>query len=318
MLAQVPPPSVRVTLEATTLELGASNSTTITGTVAYDDTAPATGPAGATDGNVDLSVTAPEGWSATVEPASFTLAPGQSADFTVTLVAPAAGEGAATGSADLTASATSAGGRSATGTASVALTRVDPPPPIVIPWYQTPVGIGGIALGTLLVAAVVGYVLWRRRQERLAAERAAAERAAYLDRETGITVALASGPLQYGHKREVVFRLTIANTSQRPRVALLDIAEVTNGWRASTQITKMPLSIGETQQTTLVVTPDAVITPGDTARVTVRVKPEEAREKDERLTLDVTAPKHGVPTDPHYRIVSIHREVAGAKLRELR
>ena len=310
VLAQgVPPPGVTVTLDTPSLELGASNSTTVNGTVSYSDTAAI--PGGANDGNVDLAITAPEGWTATIAPASFTLADGQSADFIVTLVAPAAGSGAPIGDATLTATATSAGNRGATTTATIGLTRVDPPPPPVVPWYQTPIGIAGIVLAVLVVLGITGFVLYSNKQKRLAAERAEAERAAYLDRETGITVASATGPLQYGHKREIVYRLAVANTSTRPRVALLDVAEVTNGWRAATQVAKLPLSAGETVQTTLVVTPDAVITPGDKATVVVRVKPEEAREKDERLTLDVVAPKHGVPTDPHYKIVSVHREGAG-------
>jgi len=311
-LAQAPQPGVTVTLDTTSVELGVSNSTTLTGTVAYTDAAPAIPGAGATDGAVDLSVTAPAGWTATVDPASFSLAPGQSATFTVVLTAPAAGE-SATLEATVAASAQSPDGRTATASAPIAIAFVVPPPPVV-PWYQTPLGMAGIGLAALALVGVVAGVAIRRRNVRLAAERAEAERAAYLDRETGITLAVAGGPLQYGHKREVVYRLAITNASKRPRVAVLDVVEVTNGWRASAQVSKIPLSVGETQHATLVVTPDAVITPGDVAKVTVRVKPEEAREKDERLTLEVVAPKHGSPTDPHYRIVTVHREGANNQL----
>ena len=310
-LAQgVPDPSVTVTLAAAQLELGAANSTTLDGTVAYADTAPAL-PGGATQGTLLLDITIPEGWLATIDPSSaFTLAPGASATFTVTLTAPAAGEGAATGPVTVSATANSPDGRTATGEASATVTRDDPPPPPVVPWYQTPGGIAAI-VGTILLLAVLAAFLVRRQRE---ARRAAEVAAAYLDRETGVTIALADGPLQYGHRREVVYRLAIANASPRPRVALVDVVETTNGWRAATQVAKIPLSIGETQHVTLVVTPDAVITPGDRAKVVVRVRPEEARERDERLALDVVAPKSGVPTDPHYKIVAVQREGANNQL----
>lgn len=319
-LAQgLPQPGVTITLNEPSVELGASNSTQITGSVQYTDSAPALN--GATDGTVTLSVTAPEGWTVVIEPASaFSLGPGANADFTVTITAPSLEAGAANadGDATVTASAQSPDGRSATGTASLGLTAIAPPAILPPPWYQTPGGIAAIVGAILLVLAIAAFAAHRSRQKRLAAEAAArdaAERAAWLDRETGVTLALAGGPLQYGHRREVVYRLALVNQSQRPRVALIDIAEVTNGWRAATQVTKIPLSVGETQTVTLVVTPDAVITPGDKATVTVRARPEEAREKDERITIDVIAPKSGVPQDPHYKIVSVHREGVGIKSR---
>lgn len=317
-LAQgLPPPSVTVTLAESALDVGAANTSTLSGTVAYADTAPAV-PGGAADGQVTLLVTVPDGWTVTIEPASaFTLAPGASAPFELTLVAPAAGEGAATGSAVVTASATSTGGRAAEGSATLALTRIDPAPAPPPPWWQTPSGIAAIVGASLLVLGVLAYAVRRRRAARLAEERAledAAARAAYMDRETGITLALADGPLQYGHRREIMYRIAVTNQSARPRVAIVDIAEATNGWRAATQVTKLPLSVGETQTLTVVVTPDVDITPGDRATAIVRAKPEEARERDERLTLDVVAPKSGVPTDPHYRIVAVQREGANKQI----
>lgn len=315
-LAQVPPPSVTVTLDSASLELGAANTTTLDGTVAYADTAPALG--GATDGTITLAVSAPEGWTVTVEPStSFTLAPGASVPFTLTVVAPTLEAGAVNAAAaTITASATGSGGRSAEGTATLALTAIAPPAVIPPPWYQTPAGIAGIAGAILLVVGAILYARHRRNQ-RLAAERAkeeAAAHAAYMDRETGIAISLAGGPLQYGHRREVVYRLGVTNKSARPRVALVEVVEATNGWRAATQVTKLPLSPGETQAVTLVVTPDAVITPGDRATVVLRTKPEEAKERDERLTLEVIAPKSGVPTDPHYKIVTVQREGANNQM----
>lgn len=311
-LAQVPQPGVTVTLASSSVSLGLSNSTTVTGTVAYSDPAPAVPGAGSTDGTITLSVTAPTGWTLSVEPATpFTLAPGSSAEFTLTLVAPATGAETTTSDATVTASAAGAGGRTASASAPLSLTLEVPPPP-AIPWYRTAAGMAGIGIAILLVLGAIGAFAWRRHRRRLAAERAAAKQAAYLERETGITIALAGGPTQYGHRREIMYRVNVTNASQRPRVALVDVVEVTNGWRAATQVTKLPLSPGETQPVTLVVTPDAVITPGDKASVVVRAKPEEAREKDERVHVEVVAPKHGVPADPHYRIVSVHREGAGS------
>ncbi|HUR70133.1 MAG TPA: NEW3 domain-containing protein [Candidatus Thermoplasmatota archaeon] len=316
-LAQVPQPTLSVAFEEGTLAIEAANTSTtrtVNGTVTYGDTAPAL-PGGAADGTITLSVTAPAGWTATLDPASaFTLAPGASAPFTVTLVAPAATANAASVSIDVAGSATSSDGqRSATASASLSIAQAALPPPPPVPWYQTPAGIAGIVLAILVVLGATTAILWQRRTKRLAAERAAAEaaaRAAYLERETGITVQLLGEPVQYGHKREVVFRVAVTNTSQRPRVALADVTEVTNGWRAALQFSKLPLSVGETRPVTLVVTPDSVITPGDQATVVVRAKPEEARELSEKVTIPVSAPKHGVPNDPHYRIVSVHREGA--------
>lgn len=313
-LAQVPQPSLTVALAEPSVELDAATTTTLTGTVAYADTAPPVG--GANDGTVTITLTPPAGWTATVEPASaFSLAPGEEAEFTLTLVAPALDAGAedATGDLTVTASATSPGGRGADATATAALTAIAPPAPAPAPWYQTPGGIAAIVGAILLLAAGAAWYARHRRQTRLAAERAmeeAAARAAYMDRETGIAISLAGGPLQYGHRREVIYRLSIANTSKRPRVALVEVVDATNGWRAATQVTKLPLSPEETQTVTLAVTPDAVITPGDRATVVVRAKPEEAKERDERLTLEVVAPKSGVPTDPHYKIVTVQREGA--------
>lgn len=315
--AQVPQPTLTLTLDATTLQVEAANTTIITGTVAYADAAP--DPTGANAATVSLTPTLPEGWSATIEPASaFQMSAGQSVPVTVTLVAPAAGVGAPTGSLILDAAASAPGGRAATAAAAVELTRVDPVPPPPTPWYLTAWGLLLLIGVPLEAAALAGLAVWQR-QRRLAAERAAAEaaaahaaREAYLARETGVAIGLADGPREYGHQREVMYRLLLTNTSDRPRVGIVEVASVTNGWRAATAFTRVPLGVGERKPVTLVVTPDSVIVPGERAKVVVRAKPEEAVELDERLELDVVAPKSGVPADPHYKIVTVHREGANA------
>lgn len=307
-LAQVPQPQLTLTLEQDALELGAATTSStilVNGTVAYADTAPAV-PVGTTDGTITLAIAVPDGWTATLDPAGpFTLAPGASAPYTIELVAPAATVDANTFAMDVTGEATSGDGqRSASAATTLTIAQLALPPPPV-PWYQTPGGIAGIVGAILLVVGIV-VALVVRRNRRIAA----AERAAYLARETGIGIEVSGTPIQYGHRREIMYRVAVTNKSDRPRVGIVEVAEITNGWRAALQFSKVPLSVGESRSVTLLVTPDAPITPGDRASVVVRAKPEEARELSEKVTIEVVAPKHGVPADPHYRIVTVHREGA--------
>lgn len=319
-MAQVPQPSVTLTLDGGALDLGAANTTTRAGNVSYAESAGAPDPTGGqASGAVTLTAVVPDGWTVVTDPpldTPFQVGVGASVPVTITITAPAAGEGAQTGELALTANAAGAGGRSATATASIALARVDPLPPPPTPFYLTPLGLAlEISIPLLLVAGVVATVLWRRKVAELARERAAAERAAYLARETGIVIAVEGGPQEYGHRREVMYRLTVQNRSDRSRVALIEVVSVTNGWRAATAFSRVALASGEKAPVTLVVTPDTVITPGDRATVVVRAKPEEAVELDERVTLDVVAPKSGSPTDEHYKIVTVHREGANKGIR---
>lgn len=308
-----------LTLDGGALDLGAANTTTRTGNVTYAESAGAPDVAGQNSGSVTLTAVIPAGWTVVSDPpldTAFPIGVGATVPVTITITAPAAGDGAQSGELAFTAQAAGAGGRSATATASIQLTRVDPPPPVVTPFYRTPLGLAlEISIPALLIAGIVATVMWRRKAAELAAERAAAERAAYLARETGIVVSVEGGPQEYGHRREVMYRLSVQNKSDRSRVALVEVVTVTNGWRAATGVSRVPLASGERAPVTLVVAPDAVITPGDRASVVVRAKPEEAVELDERVTIEVVAPKSGVPADDHYKIVTVHREGANKGIR---
>lgn len=284
--AQVLDPAVSVTVEPTTLELGAANATNVTATVA--NTAPNT------NGNVVVTITAPDGWTAVADTTQFALTGGATQQVVILLTAPAAATGAATGSlvVDATITETAATARSDSASASVALTRIDPviAPPPPVPWYETTGGILAIVGAILLVAgAVVAVILVRRKNARLAAEAAAAaERAAYLDRETGITIALAEAPRQFGPRRDVVFRVAVENTSARPRVALVSL-ELPAGWKGAPQLPRVPLSPGEKSLVTVCVGAELSVPADARATITVIAKPEEARERDERLQLEVAA-----------------------------
>lgn len=294
-LAQVPAPQVTVTLDAARLDVGAGNLTLVNATVAYADAVP-----GQT-ANVQLVVAAPDGWTATLDKATLALAPGGSDVVQVALQAPAAGQGAATGKVALTANANAGAGRTATATAALDATRVDPLPPP--PPDNTPLLLGAAAL---LLLALVGLGLWMRQRrraryaaERQAAERAAAERAAYLARETGITLAIAGPPEPFGDRREVAQRFTVQNASDRPRVALVDVAEVPPGWLAAVNVPRRELRPGEAMTITLTTRPPDGAPLGATARIVLAARPEEARELDARVTLDVRAPDaRPSPTPP--------------------
>lgn len=291
-----------VAVEPTALDLGAANVTVLNATVTNDNPS--------IPGQVVVSVEAPAGWTAEASLLQGPLAAGASQDFTITLTAPEAGAGAATGELVVTATITesAATARTETGRATVALTRVDPapPPPPPAPWYETPGGIAAIVLAALLVAglAAAAVVLRSRRLAREAAEAEAARRAAeeaahraYLARETGISLALLDGPRKYGPKRELTYRLQIENVSDRPRVAIVAVAETTPGWTAAVSIPRMPLSPGERAVVTLYANPDDAIASGEPARLVVSARPEEAQERDERVTISSEAPSVRVPLE---------------------
>lgn len=308
-VAQVPgavQPQVMVTLDVASLELGAGNTTAVEGVVANP---------GQFDGTVNLEIAAPEGWTVSVEPSSsFSLAAGAQAPVTITFIAPAAGLGAATGDASFGATLTDSAGRTASATASVGVTRVDPP--VVVP--PPPYGLyAAIAGAVLLALATAGIVLWRRRQARLRAEaEEAARRAAheaYMARETGVGISLLDGPVRFGAKRELVYRCVVENRTQRPRLAVIGSVDVPAGWTVAPSVPKLPLAPGERVTVTFFVACADHVPPESTVPIVFRARPEEAQELDERVTLEAKAPDVRVPAlDPH-KSVSVAREPVAPK-----
>lgn len=287
-LAQVPAPQVAIALESASLSLGASNTTLVNATVTYTDTVPTA------QASVTLAVEAPDGWTIVIEPSpEFPMNAGSSQTVTLNITAPAALAGALAGDATLTATATSGPGRApGTASATLALTRVDPPPPP--PTDYTPLVIGLVLAALVAGAGGAAYARQRRLAReaaaREAAERAAAERAAYLARETGISIAANGEPLPFGDRREVAVRLTVKNTSERDRVALVEVKESPKGWLAAVNVPRRELQAGEDMVVTLTARPPDGAPLGAFARVVVAARPEEAQELDERVTLAITAP----------------------------
>lgn len=292
-LAQLPTaPSVAVALDEAALSLGASNETTLSGTVTNG---------GRLQGTVALAPTIPAGWNVTLDPATpFTLAAGQSATFTVTLVAPAAGVGAAAGDVFVDATLTDGAGQTATAQAALAVTRVDPVIPPTPPPYDLYASYALLAAGAVGIAFLVYAQL---RGERLARERARAEEEArrlaheaYLARETGIGLTLVDGPVHYGTRREVVYRLAVENQTPRDRVALVGVAEVPHGWTAASSLPRIPLKPSERIVVTFYVAAGDGVPTGAIGRVSFFAKPEEAQELDQRVSVEVPAPAVRVPT----------------------
>lgn len=286
-LAQVPAPSIAVKLDQNALSLGAANTTLVNVTVTYTDQIPTA------QGSVTLAATVPEGWKATVDPANLLLNAGQSGTFKVTLVAPAAKTGAITGNLDAKATVQAGAGRpSATGSASLALTRVDPIPPP--PPNYTPAILLSVLAVALLALGGASFAV-SRRNARLEAEAAAAAHAEYMARETGITIHFVDGPLPFGDKREAIYRVAVHNVSDRPRIAVINVTSTPDGWRAAASIPRIPLSAGERVVLSIYVDPAPTAAWGERVEITVSAKPEEAQVLDERVTLDAVAPAVRVP-----------------------
>ena len=287
--AQVAQPQVAVTLEEDALRLDADGTATVNATVRYTDPVPAA------QGTVTLAAVAPDGWTVAIEPAaSFPLNAGGSQTVTLRLTAPAAGTGAEAADATLTATVDAGPGRTATGSATLGLARLDPLPPP--PPDNTPLLLAGVAAALLVLGLAAAVLVARRRRlarlaaERDAAARAAAARAAFLARETGIRIAPAGEAQPFGDRREVAVRLRVHNASDRPRVALVEVKDATAGWLAAVNVPRRELRSGEDMVVTLTARPPDGAPLGATATVVVAARPEEAREMDERVTLDLRAP----------------------------
>lgn len=337
--AQVANPSVSLDLPAVPVDLGAGNVTELAAQVRNT---------GSLQGTVTLAVTAPEGWTVVVEPASaFTLAANAQAPVTLTLTAPAAGAGAQKGAVELRATIQDAAGRTGSDAASVGVSRVDPapvpPPPPPDPFLMLLLGLAVAAVPTsgaafywrrkqlqreAAEAAEAARVAEERRvaeeQARLAAERAEAERRrleleaaaaaaakaaheAWLARETGITLHLVDGPIRFGTRRELTYRVRVENVSERPRIAILGVAETPEGWTAAFSVPRLPLSAGEAAVVTVYVNAADAVPEGTQGNVVLTARPEEAQELDERLTLTPVAPAVRIPLEEAFTSVVVAR-----------
>jgi hypothetical protein len=232
-------------------------------------------------GTVTLTATDLGPWTMQADPSGPANVPaGATVTMRVTLSSGPANDGASQRNIQLTATLTDAAGRSAQAQAQIAAQRVDPLPPAPTPWYERPlVDLGLALLVALLVAAVAAILVVRSRRRQ----------AAFLDRETGITLALVDGPHRFGAGREMVYRLDVANVSSRPRVALVGVDAAPDGWRATPSLPRMPLSPGEAARVTFLVAPPPDAPRGATARVVLYAKPAEAERLAERVALDVEA-----------------------------
>ena len=279
------------------LALDAGNATALTATVRNE---------GAVGGTVALQAVVLDGWSVEVEPSTpFSLDGGEAVEVTLTLRAPAAGEGAASGDVGLAATLTDAAGRAASAQDAVAVARVDPPVVLPPPWYAQPLWQALVA--ALVLALAAGALLWLRRRRLAAlAAAAAAEREA---RETGVSLALASGPFRFGAGRELVYRIAVQNVSERPRVALVLVAGAPDGWTAAVSLPKMALSPGERVEVSVYARPGDGVPVGDKGVLHLAAKPEEAREREERVAIEVEAPTVRVPTNGEYVRSALQRGV---------
>lgn len=274
--AQVPAPRIDVTLDQDTLRLGANGTATVTATLRYTDDVPNA------QGTVTLTVDAPEGWVVVIQPApTFPMNAGSTQTVTLDVTAPPGTDGRDGGDALLTATMTAGAGRpTGTATATLALERAPLAP-------LPPADAWPVLLAAALVLVALGLVTFAFLRQ---ARGRAADRAAILARETGITLAQASDPMPFGDRREVALRVAVRNRSMTPRVALLLVRDITPGWCAAVNLPRKELAPGETFTATLTVRPPDSAPLGAAATVVLAARPEEALERDERLTLQVQAP----------------------------
>lgn len=315
-LAQNLNPGVQLTVPDPDVPLGAGNSTTLEATVRNT---------GSLAGAVTLEASQAEGWTVSFSPSTVTVPAGGSQPIQVTLTAPAAGMGLERGSLTLKATLSeSQTGRAATSETTLALTRVDPPLPVPPPPEEgvDPLLVAGLAL--LGIAVIAGgalfYVQRKRRAEReaaAAAEKERLEHEAFLARETGISIATAAGPIPYGQRRETLYRLHVTNETDRPRVAVIEVKSVAPGWRVGLSLPKLALSPKQSALVTVHLEPDNGLPGGAMAQFVIAARPEEAAERDERVTLTLLTPDPRSPA-PGLKPTATARQGASSYLGLLR
>lgn len=285
-------PGVTLTLDAKDVALGAGNASRVNATLTN------TGPAA---GTVTLAWTLPDGWDVNAETRTVAIPSKGVMPIVIRVTAPAAGKGAASADIQITAvlKEDPPAGRSAQASAALSVTRVDPPAPPPAP-VVTPERLA-MALGALLLIAGIAAGLILRRRHRLALARAAeearlaAERAAYLERETGITIEIEGDLLPWGLRRELLQRVRLKNASGRVRVAQVGIRSAPPGWIASVSLPRIPLASGESALVTVYLNPSADVPGGAETQIVLFAKPEEALEREERVTLRFEAPPIRIP-----------------------
>jgi hypothetical protein len=285
-------PTLAVSLSASNVSLAAGNETNVTGALQAG---------GPLQGTIAVSVDAPSGWTAVVTPTSQAVQAGGSLSVVVALKAPPAGQGAQKGGFDLKGTFTDASGRTASGTASGTVVRVDPVPPPVVPPDYRPLYA---AIAVVLIAIVL-MAVWLR-------SRALAKRrlAAIVARETGIEVVQSAPPHAYGLGREFLARVEVRNVSDRPRTAVLKVVSLPAGWSAAPSFETIDLAVGSRFEGSVFITPQDGAKPGDRGTVVVSAKPKEAEGSGSLLPLsvEVTPPRttKDSPPRPHaYRTYGV-------------
>jgi len=284
-------PQVSLALSAKELRLNASNESAVYANVTNG---------GALAGTASLTMGDAGGWNVRAEPRTFPIAAGRTQMVVLYLTAPAPGSGPATTNLAVSVSFSESNTQqSASAQGAVALVRVDPPPPPPPP-FLTPARIG-LGVGALALVAALVVVLVVRRRKKLAAAKAAedarlaAEHAAWLARETGITIEIEGALLPWGLRRELLQRVRVRNASERPRVAQVGVRSAPPGWIASVSLPRFPLSAGESALVTVYLNPSHDVPGGEATEIVLYAKPEEAQEKEERVALRFEAPPIRIP-----------------------
>lgn len=297
-LAQVPAaqPAVSIQLSATEARVGAGNETTLVANVVNG---------GSLAASVSIDLGLLEKWDVRAEPRTFPLPAGASQPVQIVLRAPAAGQGAASGVLAVRATLTEANtGRTAQGQASLALARVDPPPPLPpSPW---PLDRVAPALGgsLLVIGAVVLAESRRRRALRVARN---VEAARWQDRELGILIEPEGPLLPWGLRRETLQRVAVRNVTPRPRVAHVGVRRAPPGWTAALSLPRLALEPGERAVLTLYLNPSPDVPGGAPAEVVLFARTAEAQEHEEIARIAFQAPPVRIPQGDETATVALRR-----------